>query len=255
MADGEAPKRNVPLRRKGGTRYPKHSLDQVLGSSSKLVSKTHLGAITKDILFAGVLGTTGSTAEIKASSLKQFGLLEGQSDAYTATSLAKSINSSPPEEINPLLQEAALTPVVFQQLYETFHGDHVAISKIRQRAIELKVHPDLAAECVAKYMASLSEAKLGTADGSSFAHKERSASTTSDNGEAPVEAQDNNADDLYDGHSKNAADDKSQDTSERLQENGSTPRAIFHVNVNLDASLDTDKLERHLKLLKQYGAI
>ncbi|MBB5710186.1 hypothetical protein [Sphingomonas xinjiangensis] len=32
-------------------------------------------------------------------------------------------------------------------------------------------------------------------------------------------------------------------------------KAIFHVNVNLDASLDSDKLEKHLALLKRYGAI
>jgi hypothetical protein len=32
-------------------------------------------------------------------------------------------------------------------------------------------------------------------------------------------------------------------------------RAIFHVNVNLDSSLDTEKLQKQLELLKHYGAI
>jgi hypothetical protein len=247
-------KRNAPPRRKGGTRYPKHSLDQVLPWAQKLVSKTHLSPITQDVLFAGVIGATSSTGEIKASSLKQFGLLEGRSNAYTATDLAKAINRSPEDELGPHLKDAALSPIIFKQLYETFHGDSVAISKIRQRAIELKVHPDLASECVAKYAATLSMAKLGVSDGSSFAHIERGATDASlphRHELAPENPDLTNEDEPTD----DASSEETAPTSDISQDDRIAPRAVFQVNVNLDASLDTEKLERQLKLLKQYGAI
>jgi hypothetical protein len=45
-----------------------------------------------------------------------------------------------------------------------------------------------------------------------------------------------------------------EDSSNPDAEAGSA-RAVFHVNVSLDSSLDTEKLERQLRLLRKYGAI
>jgi hypothetical protein len=35
----------------------------------------------------------------------------------------------------------------------------------------------------------------------------------------------------------------------------SGPRAVFNVNVTLDSSLDIEKLQKQLELLKRFGAI
>lgn len=37
--------------------------------------------------------------------------------------------------------------------------------------------------------------------------------------------------------------------------NPGSARSVIHVNVTLDSSLDTDKLERQLALLRKYGAL
>ena len=38
-------------------------------------------------------------------------------------------------------------------------------------------------------------------------------------------------------------------------ETAKRPRAVFNVNVTLDSSLDTEKLQKQLELLKRFGAI
>ena len=59
-----APSGKRPLpKRKGGTRFPRYNLKDALGWATKLVSKTHLGPQTADVIFSGVLASRGSTAE------------------------------------------------------------------------------------------------------------------------------------------------------------------------------------------------
>jgi hypothetical protein len=44
-------------------------------------------------------------------------------------------------------------------------------------------------------------------------------------------------------------------TSEAQRDATATPRAVFNGNVTLDASLDVEKLEKQLALLRKYGAL
>ena len=50
-------------------------------------------------------------------------------------------------------------------------------------------------------------------------------------------------------------DEGAAKTRELKGERPSGPRAVFNVNVTLDSSLDIEKLQRQLELLKRFGAI
>jgi hypothetical protein len=230
---------------KGGTRFPRYGLKEAIEWARKLVSKTHNGPQVADIIYASVIDSKGPRGEIKASALKQYNLMEGPKDAYTATSLAKSIASTPKEELAPLLGQAALSPGLFKSLFDTFHGDSVTTAKLRQRAAELNVHPDNLDAAISIYVSSLTIAQLVTIDGDKIQHRR--------------------AGDLEGTRVSEENDESIQDTEEETGEDrppaperdtiSKSPRAIFNVTVNLDATLDSEKLEKQLALLKRYGAI
>lgn len=240
---------------KGGARYPQYGLKDALVWANKLVAKTHLGPQPSDIVYASVVSSKGATAQIKVSALKQFNLLEGSSQAYSATSLAKAISAAPSEEKQDLYARAALAPAIFKALFDTYHGDEVSIGKLKQRVADLNVHPDKTGQCVSIYVDTMQIAGLVSVDGDKVVHRAAIAEEVevSDTSEGEI------VDPLeYSNESNNLdANDKPGHRQSDPAQLGTiaAPRAIFHVNVNLDASLDTEKLEKHLALLKRYGAI
>lgn len=167
MSEGDKAAKNKTMptgRKKGGTIFPRVSLKQALNYAEKLVSKTHTGPQPESTILAGVFGNAGGVGQIRASALKQFGLLEGDRNAYKATDLAKSISAAPDAERPELFQRAFLKPKVFQQVFETFHGDTVTAPKIRQRLLGLKVHPDSADSAVTIFLDSAEVSGLGIRD-------------------------------------------------------------------------------------------
>jgi hypothetical protein len=154
--------------RKGGTLFPKINLKQALDYSKKLVSKTHTGPQPEKTILPGVFGNAGGPGKVRASALKQYGLLEGTVDAYKATKLAKDIDAAPDNDRSPLLQRAFLSSKLFKQVFETFHGDSVSKAKIEQRAKGLDVHPESAGECAQLFIDSAVTASLGTVSGDSI---------------------------------------------------------------------------------------
>ncbi|HYD25957.1 MAG TPA: hypothetical protein VEB68_14305 [Croceibacterium sp.] len=230
---------------KGGTRFPIYNLASCQQWSRKLVSKTHLNPQPRDVIFSGVVNSKGPTGEIKVSSLKQFDLIDGPSGAYVATSLAKKIAAAPDDELPLLLQSSALHPKVFSQIYDTFQGDTVTIAKLKQRAADLGVHPDKSQSCIDSYVASLAHAGLVEQSGENVSHKTNVADTEVI--EKPKEELI-----VQDGGDSDALE---VDENQEDLEQDSSARAIFHVNITLDASLDSEKLERQLRLLKKYRAI
>ena len=154
--------------RKGGTTFPRLNLKQALEYADKLVGKTHTAPQPAKTILPGVFGNAGPEGGVRASALKQYGLLEGPKSAYQATKLAKDIVAAPQGDLRPLLQHAFLNPKLFMQIFETYHGDLVTKAKIRQRALALKVHPDSADECVNIFIDSAVTAGLGTLDGDSI---------------------------------------------------------------------------------------
>lgn len=252
--------------RKGGSSFPRVSLSDALGYSKKLVTKTHVARIPIDVVYSGVVGAKGSRGGTRASALKQYGLIVGDTKQnYSASSLAKEIAAAPQEELIVLYRDSALRPNIFKKLSETFHGDSVSRAKLKQRAAELKVHPDETETCVDIYLSSMQTAQLIQSDGELFNHivpadgdtLKPDVTESSEVGQDDVEDE---ADAKFLGDNGSDSEDPDQrrdggSPSEQRVRRGATPRAMFTVSVQLDASLDTDKLEKQLALLKKYGAL
>ena len=260
--------------RKGGAVFPRVALSDALLFARKLVSKTHTSAQPQDVILTGVMGSKGGTGRVRMSALKQYGLLKGDVKAgFAADELAKLINSAPDDELLALYQKAILKPTVFRKLFDTFHGDTVTRAKLKQRAADLKVHPDEAETCAELYVAGMLTAGLVNIEDDRIVHKPASAldtnpyvanedsfesaigddtsekSTSSINGDVlniPEVPSSNTLAEKTNGHSQ----DNSKSPFEQLG-----PRAVFNVNVTLDSSLDIEKLQKQLELLKRFGAI
>jgi hypothetical protein len=164
--------------------------------------------------------------------------------------------STPPEELLPLYQQAALRPAVFKAIFDTYHGDSVTRAKLKQRAADLKVHPDETESCVDTYVSSLELAGLVTVDGDQVRH---SVANSISNDVASAGLDEENGDDSNEGETRDEGNQgtyklPSADKNGEMEETG-RPRAVFNVNVTLDSSLDTEKLQKQLELLKRFGAI
>lgn len=222
----------------------------------ELTRKTHTGPQAENVIPKGVFDNVGSVGKIRASALKQYGLLEVGDTGYNASELAKQIGAAPGEEKAPLLRKACLAPAIFKTLYDTFQSSTVVKAKIRQQALNLKVHPDAVDSCVDFFVGSLETARLATVQ------DDRITILAVRDGETGSQSKEADADQSSDQPLGNAGTQAgAQDNSSGAEEDsdlppsGVRPRATIQVNVTLDSSLDTDKLERQLKLLRKYGAI
>jgi hypothetical protein len=242
--------------RKGGTLFPKINLGQSLDYAKKLVSKTHTGPQPEKTILPGVLGNAGSVGRIRASALKQFGLLEGTPAAYKATQLAREIDAALPDDRPSLLQRTFFSSKLFKQLFDIFHGDTVSKSKIEQRAKGLDVHPESAEECAQLFVDSAITACLGTLEGDSL---------TLTNAGAIAPAAEPDTGDDEEPENQEPAGEINEEQNVPDKKNGSgrgsqTPpphgaKPGLTVNLTVDPSSDPDKLEKQLKLLRQYGVI
>ncbi len=256
--------------RKGGTVFPRISLDAAVIYARKLVSKTHTSAQPVDVIYSGVLGNRGPQGDVRISALKQYGFLVGdKKSSYTAGELAKKIAFAPHNELTILYRQAALRPTVFRKLFETFHGDAVTRAKLKQRVADLKVHPEEAERCVELYIASMTTAGLLTVEGDRVTHLASSddlvtpeasaanADTTAATTDESSESEDKDtgggpAEDTGIGGKPETGADGSRGV---VSQSRTGPRAVFNVNVTLDSSMDIEKLQKQLELLKRFGAI
>lgn len=259
--------------RKGGTVFPRVSLSDAIKYARKLVSKTHTAPQPRDVILSGVVGSTSGVGNVRISALKQYGFLIGDEKAsYSADDLAKKIAAAPPEELVPLYRQAMLKPMVFKKLFDTFHGDTVTKAKLKQRVADLKVHPDETATCVDLYISGMATAGLVTIEGDQVKHLASSevaaklaagtieSETTEDEtrgGDAPLEVESSGGDETGTAaSSENDGENVAMAQALKGTGTGQTgPRAVFNVNVTLDSSLDIEKLQRQLELLKRFGAI
>lgn len=255
--------------KKGGTMFPRTSLADALVYAKKLVGKTHTGPQPTDVILMGVIGSKHAKGQVAMSALKQYGLMKGDTKSnFSADDLAKKIAAAPEEELAPLYRLAMLKPAVFKTLFDTYHGDTVSKAKLKQRAADVKVHPDETGNCVDLYISGMLTAGLVTVAGEQVTHRastdlEQPLSTDEDL--APEGGLEDeyalNEDDV--GAGKEADEQASGLPNSNTTANpvksklvgASGPRAVFNVNVNLDSSLDIEKLQKQLELLKRFGAI
>lgn len=263
-AAGKTPRKMPKGGRKGGAQFPRSPLADALKWAAKLVAKTHANAMARDAVFAGVVGAKGGNGNVRISTLKQYGYLEGKPEAYTASALAKKTIAAPADEVIPLYRQAALKPAVFKALFHTFQADTVTRAKLRQRAADLNVHPEETDGCVENYLSTMKTAKLVEIDGEGVIHtslKDHPSSPGSPEG-GEAEGEDSNGEKTGDSSVDEAApstdgDDgaASEDVEATKRSRAPGARAVFNVNVTLDSSLDIEKLHRQLELLKKFGAI
>lgn len=252
--------------RKGGSTFPRVALKDAIGYALKLVSKTHTTPQPKDVILSGIFGAKGGIGEVRISALKQYGFLKGDVKTnFSADDLAKKVAAAPPEELVPLYRQAMLKPKVFKKLFDTFQGDIVSKAKLKQRAADLKVHPDETSTCVDLYVSGMTIAGLVIVDGDQVNHVASDFATAStaiaaveveldsineeSGSEEPSEAEDS------DGEGAGVAASGANDDGKVIGTGQSGPRAVFNVNVTLDSSLDIEKLQKQLELLKRFGAI
>lgn len=202
--------------------------------------------------------------KVRASALKPYGLLEGPGAAYKATQLAKDIDAALEQDLPPLLQRAFLNAKVFKQVFDTFHGDSVSKARIEQRAKGLDVHPTSAEECTRLFIESAVTARLGTLNGETLALVKAGEVTPA----VEAESSEDGTEVGKRGDEAAAADaaaaplpdparlPRDGDQSERGR---ATParleKPIVTLSLTVDATVDPDKLEKQLKLLRQYGVI
>lgn len=270
-AEGEKTRQMPKGGRKGGAVFPRIALKDAVGYARKLVSKTHTAPQPRDVICSGVVGAKAGTGNVRISALKQYGFLKGDNKSnYSADSLAKQISAAPEEELTQLYRLAALKPVVFKKLFDTFHGDPVTKAKLKQRSADLHVHPDETENCVDIYIANMVTAGIITVDGDQFRHLPSSEIFDNLNKSESNRASASGDGSVIDGASESDTDDSTDErlprvSSEFVSERETSmssidivkpaPRAVFNVNITLDSSMDTEKLQKQLEVLRRYGAL
>lgn len=252
MSDNDKPK--LQGRKKGGTKFPQVSLEDATKYAKKLVSKTHTGPQSETVILPGVFGSSTSPGKIRASALKQYGLMIGEAAAYEASKLAKDLDSAPDDERAVYLRQAFMNVNVFKSLYDTFVGDSTSPAKIRQQVAQLGVHPDNAEKATKLFIDSAVFCGAAAFDGDNVALLRLNASGSSTDLEPQTNLDETQlpSEDAEDEEVDTGVD-KSDMSNGPRREGGA--RAVINVSVTLDSSLDTDKLEKQLRLLRKYGAL
>lgn len=250
--------------KKGGTQFPRYSLDHLVIFLKNLASKTHINTVTIQQLNAGVFNVAAGSnrGKIKSSALKQFGLLEGDYQKLKATQLCRDISIAEPGEKEHLLEHAFFNVAIFSNAMKTFHNSTYEKSKIAQYAVStLKIHPDMKEEFVKIFVDSAEVAGLCTVDGNTVSFLDKVPDDSTHNHE------DENADgnDLHSADNsevedeldeeRNFEDEKQNNNSQHSKQNNKSKNSNINVNIGIDPAMDPEKLEKLLKLLKSYGAI
>ena len=156
------------------------------------------------------------------------------------------------DERPTLLQRALLTSKVFDKIFDTFHGDTVSKAQIAKRAKELDVHPDSADECAQFFIESALTSGLGTMNGDSISLVNIAAVAVPSAGNSEGDhAEDAAVAEAQAAAVVTAAAPVKRGASSVVE--GSKPG--LNVSLNVDSSSDPDKLEKQLKLLREYGVI
>ncbi len=249
---------------RGGTRYPHLNLVDALTYAEKLVRKTHTGPQSEQTILIGVFDNKGPVGKVRASALKQYGLLDGEAAAYSASDLAKAIEAATPEEKPKLYRKAFLTPKLFKQIFQTLHGDTVSRARIRQVAISEEVHPTSADESVEYFVSGAIKCGLGSTVGDDLKllDSDADAANTPPSVEPVLEDEHHEETDTLAATTTDEIKDKTLPPAEKKTPldppspaNPATKHAGVTVAFNLDSTFDTDKLQRQLELLRKFNVI
>jgi hypothetical protein len=225
---------------KGGRRYPQYSLNDLGKNIKKLCNVTHTKPITISQLNVGVFGVNANSiaGKIRSSALKQFGLIEGSYAKLSASELCRRINSAVGDEKEKLLREAFFNVGIFKETFETFQKSTEEKTRIVQYAANpLNVHPEKTANFAEIFIHSAESAGLCSVDGNRIKFV---------SGEGLAE----------DVVSENI---EQEDTTEDERFAETKPSGIKtqrpNLEIKIDPTLDPEKLEKQLKILKKFGLV
>jgi|GEM_PF-1953059 len=252
--------------KKGGTRFPNYSLKDVLVNLKDLASKTHSKPITIEQLNAGVfkVGAKSTMGGIRYSSLKQFGLSEGDHKSITATELARKIALASEEEKIQLIRQAFLNVPPFKNTFETYQGSTVNKTKIKSYSVSpLKVHPDLADKFIESLLESAQVASLCTFNGDEVTFvnaNDVEIKTTAFEGSNENGHHDDDFEDAEDADADAENEDDITATHDEFRPAGSAKKSqvnrdLSNIAIQIDSHTDHEKLEKQLKVLRKYGLL
>jgi hypothetical protein len=247
---------------KGGARFPHLNLVEALDYSKKLVSKTFNGPLPETTILVGVFNNKGPIGGVRASALKQYGLMEGDTRGYLASDLAKKIETVIPEEKADLVRKAFLTPKLFKQMYDTLQPDNVTRAKVRQAAAMGGVHVDSLEICVDCFVEGINHAGLGvkTDDGVDLSQGVSASPSPLNNGDTELEEQATTDNDSF-AVVKTPPSDSAPESSDGKfaipdrNVSRSLDKPVVTLSLTVDATSDPEKLEKQLKLLRQFGVL
>lgn len=239
--------------RKGGATFPRINLKQAIEYAKKLVSKTHTGPQSQKIIYPGVFGVTSSRGGPKASALKQYKLMKGTPEAFEATELAKSVSVAPDDEVKDLIIQSFLSVQLFKASFDTFKGDTVSGAKIKQQAASHNVHPDSLEEFLTIFTQSCIYSGLASKEGDNFCF---SLDAHVQEIEDQIEEEDESQEDV-EGDEEidvNDVEEKPEKPNLRQQDLGRSKQKA-EIQIKIDPSMDPEKLDKLLAVLKKYGQL
>lgn len=246
--------------KKGGTRFPRYSLQHLVSFLNSLLGKTHTSPINIEQLNAGVfnVGAKSNAGKTKFSALKQFGLVDGDYKSLNSTDLCSDIAMNDGEEKTKNLQKAVQNVKPFADALRTYQNSTTEKTKIGQYAVStLKVHPDSRDDFVKVFVESCEEAGLCTIDGQSILF-EQNPSFKENNEDESMEDEISKLDDGVENEKTDSPENPQSQKTETYTQTYSTKKqgnSNINVKIDVDPSMDPEKLEKLLKLLKEYGAI
>jgi len=224
------------LKKKGGTTFPRYDLGELLAYVKPIHSKTYNTKLDLQQISIGVFNLKVSVAaKIKLSALRQFGLIDGPNNALSASKLCADIAVKSEDERLPCLQQAFFNVKPFEEVFKTFKGGEAQKNKIAQYATaSLRVHPDNALEFARIFVKSAFTAGLGEGDENSIKLHNTDAESAN---EVPQTA------------NQNVPQIEKQEKSNYIKSDKP------EVTIQIDATLDPEKLKKQLDILRQYGLI
>ena len=246
--------------RVGGTGFPRISLEESLKFAETLARKTLTGPQPIETALVSVFNNKGPAGSVRASALKQFGLLDGTAaeGGYVATPLARGIDAAVPEERPAMWRRAFFTSKIFAQIYGALQGDTVTKARVRQIAMTNGVHGANADLCVDLFVAGAIKAGLATAAPEDKFLITPSTGTPEPAGEpAPEEIQASGATETPVPPPATPATTtpapKPKPAASSNDAGGAKTGAQLQLHV--DSSSDPDKLRKQLELLREFGMI
>jgi hypothetical protein len=249
--------RAKPSGRVGGTIFPRVPLDEALKFAESLARKTQGGPQPIETALISVFNNKGPDGKVRASALKQLGLLDGSAKegGYKATPLARGIDAAIPEERPAMWRQAFLTSKIFAQIYEALQGDTVTKARVRQIAMTNGVHGTNGDLCVDLFVTGAVKAGLAVA-----APDDKFVITPS-TGIAPRPAAPESEETDIGEQSETPVTTAAPVPPKPAAPPGSNASGAgatktgAQLQLHVDSSSDPDKLRKQLELLREFGMI